>query len=103
MKKSLLVGGMTVQIKDLAPWLLRTALLWAVGFCLAGCKSQAERDAEAKTLADAQVYTKKFHEAQAIFAERCKTAGVVVKRTVQDVEGIQLLKLRPKLDFGDKR
>jgi hypothetical protein len=41
-------------------------------------------------------------KAQAIFAERCKTAGVVIKRTVKDVEGIELKKVRPELVNAEK-
>lgn len=35
-------------------------------------------------------------KAQAMLAERCKTAGVTIHRTVSDVDGIVLLKLRPQ-------
>jgi hypothetical protein len=77
---------------------------WALGLLaaallLTGCESQADKD---KKAADA-AYREKLAKAQAIFAERCKTAGVVIKRTVKDVEGIELMKIRPKLEFGDKR
>lgn len=34
-------------------------------------------------------------KAQAMFAERCKTAGEKIYRTVEDVEGVFLLKVRP--------
>jgi len=35
-------------------------------------------------------------KAQAIFAERCKTAGTRISRTIDNVEGIRVLKLRPE-------
>lgn len=41
--------------------------------------------------------------AQAMFAERCKKAGVTIHKTVENVEGIFLMKLRPeKMNFGDQ-
>jgi hypothetical protein len=77
---------------------------WALGLLaaallLTGCESQADKD---KKAADA-AYREKLAKAQAIFAERCKTAGVVIKRTVKDVEGIELKKVRPELAYADKR
>ena len=67
---------------------------------LAACgKSQADKEAEAKDAA----YREKYAKAKALFEERCKTAGIVVKRIVVDVEGIELIKVRPKLDWADKR
>lgn len=38
--------------------------------------------------------------AQAMFAQRCQTAGEKIYRTVDNVEGIYLLKLRPTQNFG---
>lgn len=77
---------------------------WALGLLaaallLAGCEGHTDRDQKA---ADA-AYREKLAKAKAIFAERCKTAGVVIHRTVRDVEGIELTKIRPKLEFADKR
>ncbi|RVT88712.1 hypothetical protein [Inhella crocodyli] len=77
---------------------------WALGLLaaalmLTGCESQADND---KAATDA-AYREKLAKAQAIFAERCKSAGVVIHRTVKDVEGIELKRIRPKLEFGDKR
>jgi hypothetical protein len=61
-------------------------------------KSQAVKDAEAKEAAFRDKYTK----AKALFEERCKTAGVVIKRTVKDVEGIELAKVRQPIPWGGK-
>jgi hypothetical protein len=77
---------------------------WALGLLaatllLTGCESQADKD---KKLADT-AYREKLAKAKAIFAERCKTAGVVIHRTVKDVEGISINKVRPTLEFADKR
>jgi hypothetical protein len=66
---------------------------------LAACQSQAFRYRSAEELA----YAEKQAKAKALFAERCKTAGVVIKRTVKDVEGIELKKIRPKLEYADRR
>jgi hypothetical protein len=53
--------------------------------------------------AQQEPYAQKLAKAKALFAERCKTAGVVIKRTVKDVEGIELAKIRPKLEYADRR
>jgi len=38
-----------------------------------------------------------------MFAERCKTAGEKIHRTAENVEGILLMKLRPKeINYGDQ-
>ncbi len=42
-------------------------------------------------------------KAQVMFAERCKTAGEKIYKTVDNVEGIYLMKLRPNgRNFGDQ-
>lgn len=42
-------------------------------------------------------------KAQALFAQRCQTAGEKIRRTVDGVEGIFLLKIRPEeVNFGDQ-
>ena len=38
----------------------------------------------------------RFDEANAIFKERCKSAGERILRTVENVEGVALLKMRPE-------
>lgn len=41
--------------------------------------------------------------AEAMFAERCKTAGEKIHRTVDNVEGILLMKIRPVgINYGDQ-
>jgi hypothetical protein len=42
----------------------------------------------------------RYAKAKALFEERCKTAGVVIKRTVKDVEGIELTKIRLPIPWG---
>ncbi len=44
----------------------------------------------------------RYAKAKALFEERCKTAGVVIHRTVKDVEGIELIKVRPEIPWGGK-
>ena len=42
-------------------------------------------------------------KAEALFQERCKTAGEKIYRTVEDVEGIFLMKVRPTgMNYGDQ-
>ncbi len=42
-------------------------------------------------------------EAEAMFAERCKKAGVFIHRTADNVEGVFLMKIRPKeINYGDQ-
>ena len=44
-----------------------------------------------------------YEAAEAMFRERCKTAGVKVYRTDHDVEGIFLMKLRPQgINYGQQ-
>lgn len=57
-----------------------------------------DKDAKAQEAAALVKYAK----AKALFEERCKTAGVVIKRTVKDVEGIELTKIRQPIPWGGK-
>jgi len=45
----------------------------------------------------------RYEKAEAMFQERCKKAGVFIYRRAEDVDGIFLLKVRPKsYNYGDK-
>ena len=44
----------------------------------------------------------RYAKAKALFEERCKTAGVVIHRTVTDVEGIELTKVRQPVPWGGR-
>ena len=45
----------------------------------------------------------RLQKAEALFKERCKTSGEFIKRPVDNVEGIYLLKLRPrKINYGNQ-
>jgi hypothetical protein len=51
----------------------------------------------------AEVENARLDIAKEMFAERCKGAGVTIHRTVEDVEGIFLMKFRPtETNFGDQ-
>ncbi len=76
----------TQRRPTLGVWALLTLTL-----AIAGCNREEAAHEE------------RLAKAKAIFAERCKTAGVVIKRTVKDVDGIELTKIRPKLDYADRR
>lgn len=78
---------------------LKLSLALALLATLAACAGSLHPEENAKRLAHQERYAR----AKALFEERCKTAGVVIKRTVKDVEGIELLKVRPKLEWGDRR
>jgi hypothetical protein len=48
-------------------------------------------------------YKQRFAEAKALFDERCKTAGERIDRTSGGVEGVLLMKARPKeINLGDQ-
>ena len=49
-----------------------------------------------------KAYKERYAKAKALFEERCKTAGVVIHRTVKDVEGIELKKIRRETPWGGK-
>ncbi len=87
-----------VKSNNLKPRFMLTALL-VMCIATAACESEAQREAKAKDAA----YRERYAKAEALFRERCKTAGVVIHRTVKDVEGIELTKVRPKLDWADRR
>lgn len=54
-------------------------------------------DADARKAAETR-----YEKAKALFAERCKTAGTVINRTVKDVEGIELSKIRQPIPPAGK-
>ena len=52
---------------------------------------------------DAAAPKSRLATAEAMFQERCKTAGEKIYRTAENVEGIFLMKLRPKgINYGDQ-
>jgi hypothetical protein len=76
-------------------WLL--ALL-TLSLLASACESEAQRAKKAEEA----TYREKYAKAEALFKERCKTAGGVIHRTVKDVEGIELTKVRQRVPWGGK-
>jgi hypothetical protein len=72
-------------------------LLLLIAF--AGCSSVASSGPEIEARKAGQ---ERYAKAKALFEERCKTAGVVIKRTVKDVEGIELTKIRQPIPWGGR-
>ncbi len=73
---------------------LAIATVALLGLGIAGCaavKTPEQKAAE-----------ERYAKAKARFEERCKTAGVVIHRTVTDVEGIELTKVRQPVPWGGK-
>jgi hypothetical protein len=84
---------MRVTRNMLAATLLGVAVLTACSFA-GRVPEAAARPGAAPSRADV---------AQAMFAERCKAAGEKIYKTVENVEGVYLLKLRPQsVNFGDQ-
>ena len=51
----------------------------------------------------ANEFKQRYAKAKALFDERCKTAGEKIYRTVEGVEGVLLIKVRPdKINFSDQ-
>lgn len=70
---------------------LATSLLLAAG--LAACASVPSA---------VQVQRDRLARAEAMFAERCKRAGVKIYRTAENVEGVFLMKVRPfGINYGE--
>lgn len=57
----------------------------------------------AQTVLDSLSAKERLAKAEAIFQERCKTAGEKIYQTFENVEGIYLLKIRPlAINYGDQ-
>ncbi len=57
----------------------------------------------ASTIYDGIVHRSMLAKAQALFDERCKTAGEKIYKTVEGVEGVLLMKVRPdSINFGNQ-
>ncbi|WP_158534175.1 hypothetical protein [Paracidovorax avenae] len=81
-------------------------LLASMALWLCGCGTLPTSDAVAADVsASKQVQSLKERQriAGEMFRERCKKAGVFIHRTVEDVEGIFLMKVRSKeINFGNQ-
>ena len=72
---------------------------WISLLLLAACVSQSA----AQDHPTAEERRTRLQKAEAMFQERCKRSGEFIKRTVDNVEGIYLLKLRPNgINRGDQ-
>lgn len=69
---------------------------------LAVLSACGERNLDKGAKAQQTAALEKYAKAKALFEERCKMAGVVIKRTVKDVEGIELTKIRQPIPWGGK-
>jgi hypothetical protein len=70
-------------------WWALAGFLWSLG--LAGCANYSKTSQENASAA------------KMLFAERCKTAGEKIYRTIEDVAGIYLLKIRSKtINYGEQ-
>ncbi len=78
------------------PTILLSLLL---SLCLGGCAAQGTQPANQ----GAESAATRLQTAEAMFRERCKAAGEKITRTVDNVEGIFLMKIRPdKINFDDQ-
>ncbi|WP_310449474.1 hypothetical protein [Sulfuritalea sp.] len=67
-------------------------------FILAACAATGGAQ-----LAGVEERGERLAKAEAMFAERCKKAGVFIHRTAENVEGVFLMKLRPQgINHGDQ-
>ncbi len=69
------------------------ALLFSL--LLTACAGSGER-------AHQEAAQARLAKAEAMFQERCKTAGEFIYRTAENVEGVFLLKVRERSNFGDQ-
>jgi hypothetical protein len=68
--------------------MMRGAIYLFVLWIVCGCDAHGRRESNAEE-------SVQLAEAKRLFADGCKRAGEVIHRTVPDVQGIMLLKLRP--------
>ncbi|MGM9483290.1 hypothetical protein ACS5PN_18990 [Roseateles sp. NT4] len=76
-------------------WATLALALLPLTMGLAAC---GERQADK----EARLRGERYAIAKAVFEERCKTSGVLVKGVVKDVDGIELTKLRGEIPWGGK-
>ncbi len=73
-------------------------LAWIFPLALTACAPPG--DAQPGSAGDAKA---RLAKAEAMFQERCKTAGEFIHRTAENVDGVFLMKLRPKeINYGDQ-
>lgn len=76
---------------------LYSAGLWGLYYKVIGHPAKSvEQEATKAGLPSEQEYKERYAKAKALFEERCKSAGESIRRTIDDVEGVFLLRVRPK-------
>jgi hypothetical protein len=75
-------------------WIRHFAVVLLAATALTACAQTPPGKEDPKT---------RLAKAEAMFAERCKWAGEFIHRTAENVEGVLLMKLRPKgINYGDQ-
>jgi membrane protein implicated in regulation of membrane protease activity len=83
-------------------WWAKLLAVLGVGFVLSFPLRQGleERQAQREQV---DLAKERYAQAKALFDKRCETAGEKIYRTVENVEGILLMKVRPeKINFSDQ-
>lgn len=76
-----------------------TAAMLLFTFAMAGCGDRQHREVSESEVGNSG---DRYLAAKRLFAERCKESGLIIKRTVADIEGIELTKIRPEIPWGGK-
>lgn len=74
-------------------WWVKLLAVFAVGCVIALPVREARREKQQEQVV-VDDYKERYAKAKALFDDRCKTAGEKVNKTVENVEGILLLKVR---------
>jgi hypothetical protein len=82
---------------------LKTKSLFIVTLLLSVLTAGCDKQGDPSSTATAKAQSSRLQTAEALFQEHCKTAGEKIHKTVDNVEGIFLMKLRPKtMNFSDQ-
>ena len=79
---------MKTHINKRIQWLALLSLALLLGACTSSPRATQPNERQAK--------------AMAMWQERCKTAGEKIYKTVENVEGVYLMKIRTTTNFGDQ-
>ena len=102
--------GPLLSVLGFAYWLLAFGLIvlslrrpkrWPVKLAMAGLVVAVFAAPALRNLKGRHDAQGRIDEAMALFAERCKTAGEKINRTVNDVDGVVWLKWREKISNAD--
>lgn len=84
-------------------WWMKAVLGCAVLVVMVGYPASKMQEAKQRVDDKAAIYQAKLAKARALFDERCKTAGEKIYKTVEGVEGIQLLKVREYVGSAEEQ